>query len=93
MNKLIWKTVEEINLDIAKRIRKIRKRKKISQKSLSEISNVSFGSIKRFENTGEISLYSLTKICVALDLSDELENLFQNVEYNNLEEIINERRN
>lgn len=93
MNKLIWKTVEEINLDIAKRIRKIRKRKKISQKSLSEISNVSFGSIKRFENSGEISLYSLTKICVALDLSDELENLFQNVEYNNLEEIINERRN
>lgn len=89
---LIWETVDEINLKIAKRIRNIRKRKKISQSSLAEISNVSLGSIKRFENTGDISLYSLTKIAFALDCEDQMQKLFDNTEYKSIEEIINEKR-
>ena len=68
MNDFIFnkKTPKEINMLIAERIRKIRRRRKISQKRLSEKSGVSLGSVKRFENSGEISLISLTKIAVAL---------------------------
>ena len=92
MNDFIFnkKTPKEINMLIAERIRKIRRRRKISQKRLSEKSGVSLGSVKRFENSGEISLISLTKIAVALELDGELERLFEDTPYLSIEEIINE---
>ena len=40
------------------------------------MSGVSYGSVKRFESTGQISLLSLTKIAMALDIADELRNIF-----------------
>ena len=58
----IWETPEEINLALAQRLRGIRKRKNLTQQLLSEKSNVSFGSIKRFETTGQISLISLADV-------------------------------
>ena len=51
----------------------------------------SFSSIKRFECHGQISLISLTKLCVALDCADELRRLFSNVEYASIEEVLRER--
>lgn len=87
----IWETPEEINLALAQRLSRIRKRRKLSQQELSEKSNVSYGSIKRFETSGQISLISLTKLCVALDCTDEIRNLFTNVEYSSIEEVLRER--
>ena len=87
----IWETPEEINQKLAQRLKQLRKRRGISQLQLSEKSNVSYGSIKRFETTGQISLISLTKICVALDCADEIRQLFTNVEYASIEEVIRER--
>lgn len=46
--------------------------------------------MKRFENSGEISLISLTKIAVALELEGELERLFEDAPYLSIEEMINE---
>ena len=57
-------------MKLAGRIRGIRKRRSISQKKLSEMSGVSYGSIKRFETTGQISLLSLTKLAFALNEVD-----------------------
>lgn len=82
------KTPGEIDKIIAERIRNIRKRRKISQKRLSEKSGVSLGSVKRFETSGEISLISLTKIAIALDISSEMEELFKEVPFLSIEEII-----
>ena len=84
-------TPDEINKEIAVRVRTVRKRRKISQVKLSEKSGVSLGSVKRFESTGEISLLSLTKIAIALNVEQELKQLFSNVPYLSLEEIENER--
>ena len=75
----VWDTPEEIDLALARRLTSIRKRRNLSQQQLSEKSNVSFGSIKRFETSGQISLISLTKLAVALDCVDEVKNLFTNV--------------
>ena len=47
---------------------------------------------KRFETTGQISLLSLTKIAVALNIADDLRNIFTEIPYNSIEEVINERR-
>ena len=87
----IWETPEEINQKLAQRLKQLRKRRGVSQLQLSEKSNVSYGSIKRFETTGQISLISLTKLCVALDCADEIRQLFTNVEYASIEEVIRER--
>ena len=49
MKTYVWETTEEIDKNIAGRLRNIRKRHCISQEKLSEISGVSYGSIKRFD--------------------------------------------
>ena len=91
MINLYQKTWAEINNDIAQKIVRLRKRKKITQKQLATRSGVSLGSLKRFEQSGEISLQSLTKIAIALDVENELEGLFDNVPFASIEEVINEQ--
>lgn len=83
----LTKTPREIDQLIASRIRGIRKRRKISQKRLSEKSGVSLGSVKRFEQNGDISLISLTKIAIALEIEGELEDLFEEVPFLSIEEV------
>lgn len=92
MEQFIWETAEELDQKLAGRIRNIRKRRSISQEKLASMSGVSYGSIKRFESTGQISLISLTKIAMALDLADELRELFTQVPYRDIQEVINETR-
>lgn len=92
LSEFIWETPEELDLKLAKRVRNIRKRRSISQQKISEMSGVSYGSIKRFESTGQISLLALTRIATALDLADELRNLFTQVPYKDIEEVIRASR-
>ena len=92
MDSYQWKTAEEMNMELASKVRGIRKRRKISQEELSKKSGVSFGSIKRFESTGMISLLSLTKLAIALGCSDEITTLFDSVGYSSIEEVITESK-
>ena len=92
MTDFIWETAEELDLKLAQRVRNIRKRRSISQEKLASMSGVSYGSVKRFESTGQISLLSLTKIAMALDIADELRNIFSQVPYRDIKEVINETR-
>ncbi len=92
MEQFVWETAEELDQKLAKRVRNIRKRRSISQEKLAAISGVSYGSVKRFESTGQISLISLTKIAMALDIADELRNIFTQVPYKDIQEVINETR-
>ena len=87
-------TYYEKQLEIAKRFVAIRKNRKISQQRLSELSGVSYASIRRFEKTGDISLSSLVKLALALQLYDDLDNLFKaRIEYETIEDVIREREN
>lgn len=88
----VWETAEEIDQQLAARMRNIRRRRSISQEALSQMSGVSYGSVKRFEATGKISLLSLTKLAIALDCADEVKNMFQKIPYKNIEEVIRENR-
>lgn len=56
------------------------------------MSGVSYGSIKRFETTGQMSLISLTRIAMALDIADELREILSNMPYQNIQEVLNETR-
>ena len=92
MEGFIWETAEELDLKLAQRVRNIRKRRSISQEKLASMSGVSYGSVKRFESTGQTSLLSLTKVAMALDIADELRNIFSQVPYRDIKEVINETR-
>lgn len=92
MEALVWETAEELDQKIAERFRRIRRRRSISQQKMSEMSGVSYGSIKRFEATGQISLLSLTRLAIALDMANDLRSLFTQVPYRNIQEVINESR-
>ena len=63
----------------------------ITQEQLSVKSDVSFGSIKRFERTGEISLSSLIKIAFALGLENDFDYLFSKKGYSSIQEVIDEQ--
>lgn len=85
-------TYYEKQLEISQRFKIIRKNRKVSQQRLSELSGVSYASIRRFEKTGDISLTSLVKLALALQLYDDLDNLFKiQKEYKSIEEVISER--
>ena len=92
MEALVWETPEELDQKLADRVRNIRSRRSISQQKLAKMSGVSYGSIKRFETTGQISLISLTRIAIALGIADELRNIFSKVPYLSMEEVLNEGR-
>ena len=83
------KTPNEIAKSLADKIKEHRKKLKISQESLAQKSGVSLGSIKRFETKYEISLQSFIKIAIALDLDNNIENLFTQKTYASIDEVIN----
>ncbi|RUA25082.1 MAG: XRE family transcriptional regulator [Bacteroidetes bacterium] len=77
---------------LAQRMRKRRLFLNMSQKLLSEKSGVSWGSIKRFESSGEISLKNLLKLALTLDALEEFHSLFPEKEYNSIDDILKSRK-
>jgi transcriptional regulator with XRE-family HTH domain len=63
--------------EIASRHKQLRKKKKLSQAALAKRSGVSLGSIKRFEQSGQISLESLLKLAHLLACLNNFEKLFE----------------
>ena len=91
MNSFLFnpKTPNEIAKELVEKIKQQRKKLKISQIQLAAKSGVSLGSIKRFESKYEISLNSLIKILIALNLEQDLGNLFTQKNYTSIDEVIN----
>lgn len=83
------KSPNDIAKVLVEKIKQHRKLLKISQEQLALKSGVSLGSIKRFESKYEISLNSLIKILIALNLEKDFENLFTQKTYNSIDEVIN----
>jgi transcriptional regulator with XRE-family HTH domain len=75
----------EVSKALAAKHRTLRKQLKMSQEEMAERSGVSLGSLKRFENTGKISLESILKLIHILGRLNEFDNLLREKE--NLNEI------
>jgi transcriptional regulator with XRE-family HTH domain len=73
-------TLEDMTEYIRSSLRNTRLEKNLTQEGLAERSGVSLGTLKKFESTGQISLESLLKLCLALDLLNKFENLFDKKE-------------
>ena len=83
-----FKTPGELGHLIAQNVRARRKARKLSMKRLSEMTDVSLGSIKRFETSGMISLTSLLKIAIVLNCEEAFEQLFAHSSPQTIQEII-----
>jgi len=80
-------------VDISKKDWKLfRERLSGWQENYMEACGVSYSSIKRFEETGNISLLSLTKMAIALDAEGDIKKLFSEVPYRSIQEVINEQK-
>ena len=82
----------DVALELAKRLKAIRKRKKITQHQLASRSNVSYASLCRFEQTGLISLESFIKLSMELGVINEIRELFTRPVYSSIEEVLNDRQ-
>ena len=81
-------TPKETAIEIANRAKQCRIRMEFTQKELAERSGVSFGSVKRFEQKGEISFQNLLKIAQVLRSMEDFDLLFQSKPYRSLDEMI-----
>ncbi len=88
----IMDSILSIRNKIRDRVKSKRKAMKLSQEELAKRSGVSFGSVKRFEGTGEISLTSLLKIAIVLESEDDFDSLFMRKSYQSLQEVIDEAK-
>ena len=73
---------------IAKQVKRNRLELNLSQHALAIRSGVSLGSLKRFEQTAEISLKSLVMLAVALDATEEFGLLFSGNKYQSIDELL-----
>jgi transcriptional regulator with XRE-family HTH domain len=67
----------DYQIELSQKLKKIRKEKGYSQTELAKRSGVSLGSLKRFENSGNISLESLLMLSEILDRIEDFDLLFQ----------------
>lgn len=66
----------EVAKEVAKKAQEKRLKLNLSQQTLSEKSGVSYGTLKKFEQKGQISLESLLKIALVLGDIEQFEHLF-----------------
>lgn len=85
------KTPLDVLKKIAVKIKVLRKEKKLSQSELSKRSGVSVGSLRRFEQTGQISLESLLKIIHVLDRLDEFDGILNPQKNNKIELLFSDK--
>jgi transcriptional regulator with XRE-family HTH domain len=71
------KTPSDLLLEVAFKVKVLRKGKSLSQVDLAERSGVSISSLRRFEQTGQISFESLLKILHVLNRLKEIEGILE----------------
>ena len=70
------KTPTAVMQELVLKTQQLRKKNGISQLELAKRSGVSFGSIKRFETSGQISLESLLKLAYFFNRLDDFTTVF-----------------
>jgi transcriptional regulator with XRE-family HTH domain len=73
---------------IAGRVKENRLQLNLTQQALATRAGVSYGSLRRFEDTGEISLQGLVKLAIVLDAVDDLQQLFSQKRYQSIDALL-----
>lgn len=86
-----FKAPIELAKDLSKRAKQKRIQLNLTQQELAERSGVSFGSVKRFEQKGEVSLKHLLRMAIVLRSADDFELLFKEQRYSSIDDVIREK--
>ena len=85
-------TPSDIAMQIAARVKARRLELNLTQEGLASRAGVKFATYRRFEQTGEISLRGLLQVGFALNCLDEFNDLFEQKQYQSLDDVLNEQR-
>ena len=85
----VTKIPSDILIAIANNATNLRKEQGWTQLDLAEKADVSYGSIKRFEQTGKVSFESLLKIAESLRRLSEFENVLLPKETKRIKQLFN----
>jgi transcriptional regulator with XRE-family HTH domain len=86
-------TMEDLAIGIAERVKQRRLELNLTQQGLALRSGVSFGSYRRFETSGEISLKSLIRLSFTLGMSDDFTRLFSEPQYLSMDDMLKKTSN
>ncbi len=87
----IQKQPNDILVDVAQKVRRLRRTNKWSQEELANRSGVSLGSLKRLESTGQISFIFLLKLANVFGRLEEFESLLVPKETSNLNQLFSDK--
>ncbi|MBP6370418.1 MAG: helix-turn-helix transcriptional regulator [Paludibacteraceae bacterium] len=82
------KSVSEICVDIAQKVKQRRLELNLTQKGLALRADVNIETYRKFERIGEISLVNLVKIAIALNAVDDFASLFSQQKYQRIEDVL-----
>jgi HTH-type transcriptional regulator/antitoxin HipB len=77
MNKFSLQTPEKVSQSLAARIKALRLARGWKQITLAERSGVTLASLRRFEESGKVSLQNLLDLAFALNRLDDFDTLLQ----------------
>ena len=80
-------TPEEISQILAARLKELRLVKRWKRGTLAERSGVSESSLKRFEQTGKVSMENFLKLVMTLGRLDEIETLLRPAKARSIKEL------
>ena len=80
-------TEQKVTNTLVERFKQRRKEFGLTQKELAQRSGVSYGSIRRFESNGEISINSLIKISSSIGCLEDFNALFSNKIIKNIKDL------
>ena len=83
---------KEISEQLASRVRTLRLHHEWTQEELASRSGVALTTLKRFEQTGKISLERLLKIAFTLNALEPFGNLFEAPQIRSLDELPNQEK-
>jgi transcriptional regulator with XRE-family HTH domain len=83
---------EDIALELASRVRNRRLAQSLTQEGLASRSGVSFGTLKKFERTGQIAFVSFIRLVTALGDETALENLLLEQKFETLDEVLDVKK-
>ena len=81
----------DVAMQIAARVKARRLELDLTQEGLAKRAGLKFATYRRFEQTGEISLRGLLQIGFALNALSDFDALFEQKQYQSLDDVLNEQ--
>ena len=91
IDTIINKTPDAIMKGIAERVKERRLEKNFTQKAFAKRAGVGYDAYRKFEKTGEITLYKLVSCAIILDSTDEFSKLFSMKSYQSIDELLEKK--